>query len=503
MGGLGGLCRMHTSRLIHMMQTIRKGSQDRNLAGAAQSRCLAVASRQTIPFRGDLMKTRYSIAPLAILVAAITLHAIGAAAAQSRSASLLGDFGMSRAARTVKPTPPAAANQEPEQPTIDLSSAIQQPGETFVSVSDFHAAISQPVSQVGFMERFGGVGSSTCCDTGCCDDACCDSGCCDSPCCDSGCCDTCCDCAPCCPWWSHRTNVFGEFLYLTAADADVTHAQQQDGTGGAGTVPFGIIGRVDPDWEPGFRVGGAKCLNNCASIFVAYTHYESNAVHVLNPPVIPGGGGAVGSYLHHPAAAVTASTAPASLFYEIDFQLADVGVRGIRRACNRYAINWSLGGRFGHLEQNLGQLISFSGGGGGQINTRTNVDFDGAGLRFGLDGERRFGQRGFSIYANVNVSPMLGTVQADYTMQNVTTSVLLAQSIWKDDRFVTILDYEAGFAWTSCNGKWRLSSGFNAAHWFNAVTTDSFISGVQNNNYEDIAGALSFSGAVARVERRF
>lgn len=296
---------------------------------------------------------------------------------------------------------------------------------------------------------------------------------------------------------------FGECLYLTVSDADVNHAQQQNGLGGAGTVPFGLIGRVDPDWEPGFRVGGAIRLTDCSSLFVAYSQYESNAVSTLVPPVIPGGGGAVGAFVHHPGAAITASVGPVNATYDVDFQLGDFGLRRIWRAGSNYAVNWSLGGRYGHLEQNFQQLGVYSGGSAGQINTRTNVDFDGGGLRFGLDGERRFGCRGFSVYANVNVAPMLGTVQADYNMQNVTTATQLARATWKDDRFITTLDYEGGLAWTSRKGRVRLSAGYNVAHWFNAVTTDSFINGVRADSYADIDGGLTFTGLVARAQVGF
>ncbi|WP_145061046.1 Lpg1974 family pore-forming outer membrane protein [Adhaeretor mobilis] len=381
----------------------------------------------------------------------------------------------------------------------------RQPAPTNAQRSLQNVALAQyyPSSDCTIASDCGNCSDSGYCDmnAGGCDlGSCCDSGCCDNGCCDGGCCGSCCpsDC-----WWNHRTRVWGEFLYLQPGDADVSHAQQQNGIGGAGTVPFGTIGRVDPDFEPGFRVGADIRMSDCSSVFAAYTHYESAAVGFLDPPVIPGGGGAVGSLIHHPGAAITASVGPVLAAYDIDFQLADFGVRRLWKTGCDYAINWSLGGRYAHLEQSFVQTGIYAGGSAGRINTNSNIDFDGGGVRAGLDGEYRFGCRGFSLYGNVNVSPMIGTVQADYTMRNISTDVLLAQSVWKDDRFITTLDYEAGLAWTSKKGKVRLSAGWNAAHWFNAVTTDSFINGVQNNNYVDIDGALSFSGLSSRIEYRF
>ncbi|MEQ8208311.1 MAG: Lpg1974 family pore-forming outer membrane protein [Lacipirellulaceae bacterium] len=343
------------------------------------------------------------------------------------------------------------------------------------------------------------MNSSCGCDTGCCEP------CCDDACCDTGCCDSaCCGCIPeCCPpgakAWKHRTRVWGEFLYLQPGDADVSHAQQQNGLGGAGTVPFGTIGRVDPDFEPGFRVGADFKYSDRSSVFVSYTQYESAALGSLSP--VPGNGTL--SLIHHPGALTTASAGPLVATYDIDFQLADFGVRRLWKCGCDFAINWSLGGRYGHLEQGFYQSGIYAAGVTGQVDTISNVDFDGGGVRAGLDGEYRFGCHGFSLYGNVNVSPMIGTVQADYTMRNVTTDQLLALAVWKDDRFITTLDYEAGIAWTSAKEHFRVSAGWNSAHWFNAVTTDSFINGVQGNNYVDIDGPLSFSGLSTRVEYRF
>lgn len=312
-----------------------------------------------------------------------------------------------------------------------------------------------------------------------------------------------CCCEECLPWWAHRSSVFGDFLYLHVTDADVAHAQQQNGIGGAGTVPFGRIGTVDPDHEPGFRVGFNKALSNCSSLAASYSYYESQAIDLLVPPVIPGGGGAVGSLVHHPGAAITASVGPVNSTYDIDFQLAEIEYRSLWRSGSRYAINWSLGARYGHLEQDFSQTGIFGGGSTGTIDTFTNVDFDGGGLKFGLDGERRIGCGGFSLFGRLAVSPMSGTIQADYTMNNSTTDVLLAQAVWKDDRMITLLDYEAGISWTGPCRKWRISTGYMASYWFNAVTTAEFINTVQANSYDSVDDTIVFEGLTARVERRW
>lgn len=324
-------------------------------------------------------------------------------------------------------------------------------------------------------------------------------------------CDSCADadgCVSCCIQpsfcpWEHRTSVWGEFLYLHATGVDMAHAQQQNGLGGAGTTPFGRIGTVNPDYEPGFRVGANWALDRCSSIAVSYSYYQSSAVDSILPPTIPGGGGSVGSLVHHPGAAITGSAGPVNATYDIDFQLVDVDYRRLWYGCNRHWLNYSLGARYGHLQQDFSQAGVFSGGLGGTIDTSTQIGFDGGGLKFGLDGERIIGCRGFSLYGRTSVSPIVGQFRSAYTMRNSTANVLLANAVWKDERFVTILDYELGLAWTGPCRHWRFTTGYTAAFWFNAVTTPSFVDAVQANNYVGTDGTISFDGLTARAEYRF
>jgi hypothetical protein len=98
---------------------------------------------------------------------------------------------------------------------------------------------------------------------------------------------------------------------------------------------------------------------------------------------------------------------------------------------------------------------------------------------------------------------MVGQFSSDYSMNNTTSGIALAQANWKDDRFVTLLDMELGVAWTSYSGLWRISTGYTAAFWFNAITTGEFVDAVQASNYTNVDDTIAFDGAVTRIERRF
>lgn len=353
--------------------------------------------------------------------------------------------------------------------------------------------------------QYGGSCESGCCDTGCCDVGCCESGCCDVGCCDDGCgvcLDSCCE--PCLQPWAHRTGVFGQFLYLHATGADMHHAQQQNGTGGAGTTPFGLIGVADPDYEPGVRIGGQIACGLCSSVAMSYTFIESSAIDYLEPPSSVGGGlGTIGSLVHHPATDITSSAGPVDAQYDIKMQLADVEYKRLFRASPCGWMNYSVGARYGRLEQNFRQLGNFGGSQGGVIDTQTEIDFDGSGLKIGLDGERMLGKGRLSAYGNASMSALVGSFRGDYRLHNATSVADLAIVRWEDDRVAPMLEYELGLAWTSCSGHCRAKVGYTAMHLFNAVTTPEFVDAVQADNYVDIGDTLSFSGLTSSVEWRY
>jgi hypothetical protein len=298
-----------------------------------------------------------------------------------------------------------------------------------------------------------------------------------------------------------KHGIFGEFLFLHPTGGDIAHAQQQDGTGGAGTVPFGTIGVTDLHYEPGARVGGDWAMSNCTSIAATYTWFESNASSRVEAPVIPGGGGAVGSLVQHPGAALTASAGPVDARTVLDFQLADAEYRALLLNDKCFWLIGNVGLRWGHLEQEFGQTGIFSGSQGGNIVTQSDVDFDGGGPKFGIDGGRTIGKRGFSIYARAGVSPLAGQFRSRYSMTNTTTDITLARADWNDDRLMTLLDYEVGIAWSGPQRKWRFATGYTASYWYNAVTNSDYIGAVQTGHYGDLSDTISFDGLTARIER--
>lgn len=312
--------------------------------------------------------------------------------------------------------------------------------------------------------------------------------------CESGCADCC--CGPC---W-HRSGAFFDFLYLHASGVDVSYALPQDGinTGSpaTGTAPMGTVGVADPDYEGGARAGFTYALDCCSSLTATYTWYESDTNHgiaVASPLVIRS--------LLHPPAVVTSLEGfgnSAVARYDIDFDLFDLDYRRLYSGGKCHAVNYLIGVRYAYLNQELTMDVASTT----TSRVATDVDFEGLGFRFGVDGERHAACSGLFVYGRAIANILAGEVRADYLLQN-TAPATLVNVRWEDDRVVPILEYELGAGWQNQCGTLRFSAGYYMAAWFNTVSTGTWVQAVQNTNFVNVDDTMTFDGLTARVEVRW
>lgn len=135
-------------------------------------------------------------------------------------------------------------------------------------------------------------------------------------------CDTCSvDGSGCQQFWEHRTRLFGDFLYLTVRDSRIPYATHIDGPV-PGAAPLASTSVVDPEYQSGFRVGGAYALDPWTSISATYWAFRSEVTDSLD---LPGNIGWARSEVTHPT---TLSVANDSLFAraedETSFQIGDL-----------------------------------------------------------------------------------------------------------------------------------------------------------------------------------
>lgn len=314
-------------------------------------------------------------------------------------------------------------------------------------------------------------------------------------------CDTsaCCDLSACCCEPCHCISVFGEYLLLYPTGIDLVDAARQNGVG-AGAVPNGAAGVLNPESNGGFRAGVGFSLTPMSSLYGAYTFLETDDANTTTPT--PGGGAnTVRSLVLFPSTAAAAlGTAQLDSVYDVNFQLADVAFKTRLAGTSRDYLNMHVGGRYGHLDQDFSQTGTY--GVVGTVNVDTEIDFDGGGVLLGLDTRVGIGRHGFGLYGDLFFSSLFGEFTSDYTQTNITAAAIEAQSSFTDNRVLPILQGQLGVDWVSANGGCMFRVGHMSSYWFNAVTTGEFIEGVQGTNFLDVNDSIAFQGLAAMVEFR-
>jgi hypothetical protein len=270
-----------------------------------------------------------------------------------------------------------------------------------------------------------------------------------------------------------------------------------------GTLPSdvqtGPVGRVGFDTAPGYRIGLTHCLSDCSSIQVNYTWFQdsthdsitANGINVLVfQPGLP------------QISNVGSSSIQSTADYNIRFQQLDIDYRGLLYGTCDSAVNYFAGVRYANLEQNF-QSQQIVGAPVGLTTVRTDINFDGFGIGAGLDGMRRRSDTGVLVYGKASASFVGGEFKADYRQTQQFGPNSIAGNTLADYRIMTILQTELGLGWRSCCGRYQVTGGYQVAGWFNALTTGSYIPGVQARQYNNLQETITFDGLVARVQVQF
>lgn len=288
---------------------------------------------------------------------------------------------------------------------------------------------------------------------------------------------------------------FGDFLLLRARDAEVVYAvpARQGGTPGD-AIAMGRLGTIDHVYEPSYRVGFTSALNDCASLGVTYTRFESEPTDWISTRARY----FVRSTVAHPSTYGAGSDgrfAVAAVGLNLD--LVDLDYRGMMLCSDRHTLNYLVGARYGFLQQGFFSRYAQQGA----ETMLTDVRFDGGGIRLGLEGERYLCGGAVMIYGRGTASFVAGEFDARYLQQN--GPVDLVDAGFSAARVVPILDLELGIGWTTCGGRLRFAGGYLFSAWYNVLKTDNFIQAVQGNSFVELGDALTFDGLVVRAEYRF
>ncbi|GAB4163024.1 MAG: hypothetical protein Tsb009_39750 [Planctomycetaceae bacterium] len=274
----------------------------------------------------------------------------------------------------------------------------------------------------------------------------------------------------------------------------MNYATPVDGLG-ANSRPVGHIAVADPAYDAGFRVGGNWALDSCSSLEFVFTRWESNVEHSI---ARQGGANFIRADLTHPNLAnIAADSLNARANYDLGLQMFDLHYKALVWGGDNHFLNYVLGLRYGRLDQDFVATYSINGA----TTVDSEIDFNGFGPRFGLDGERLL-CNGIFLYGRGFLSVLMGEFDVEYIQSNVFAGQQ-AFTGFNDDRVVPVLEFELGAGWQSECGKYRISAGYYFASWFNAITTQSSITALRANNFDDIDQTITFDGLTTRFEFRF
>jgi hypothetical protein len=302
--------------------------------------------------------------------------------------------------------------------------------------------------------------------------------------------------------WSHRNRLFGEFLFLRPRDADVTYAMPVDGPvtpPGNPANPGNQVGRagiVDPDFQPAIRVGFERAWDECSGIVATFTYFESNTANAV--AATPGD--FIQSQVTHPGALNAEDNwLEGSATLDVDYKLIDVDYRWLVSSGDQHAVNLLVGARYAQLTQDFHAQFAVNG----TRDVDTRLQFEGGGLRIGLDAERYAACTGWMVYGRGNASFVAGDFRGDY-FQGSSFAATEIDTAWKAGRIVTMLDLELGVGWTGPCDRVRLRAGYLISGWLNTVRTDEWIDAVNANQMSNLGGSgMTFDGLTARAEFRF
>lgn len=306
---------------------------------------------------------------------------------------------------------------------------------------------------------------------------------------------------------TYNIRAFGEYLYLRARDVEVPYAVESNlaiPPNFNSPIQTSPIALVDQDYSSGFRAGFALCLDDRTELAVTYSWFESSADHHItrdpSRPILQ-----ILPMVSHPSTptAIT-GTVEASANAQIDFDLIDLDLRRVLAQSCQTDLFGTVGVRYGRLDQGF-EAQFFNGPTFDPLDARvmTDIDFEGIGLKLGLDGDYYATRLPVMGYMKGAVSLLAGEFNASYQQFAVGAPDPEVNTAWSAGRIVPTFDLEVGGGFYSPNGHLRATVGYCYSVWTNMVKTDDWIHGIQGNAFQNMDGAVTFDGLVLRVEGRF
>jgi Legionella pneumophila major outer membrane protein precursor len=301
--------------------------------------------------------------------------------------------------------------------------------------------------------------------------------------------------------------AYVDWLYLRPGNSDIVYAVEVTGPDPVNDSPTGPTGINQMGFASGVRVGGFFTVGDCSRLDISYTWYQTDDQNTIQAAA----GTVLDLQVAHPSRATSGvGSAMATADQDLTMQLVDLDYQDLINQSSYGSLGYRIGVRYGRLEQGfMAQQDIFAGA--GLTTVASDIDYDGVGIRMGLDYERLAASSGFLLYAKGTASFLAGELKADYRQTNQFGGSAVIGNSLQDYRILSILDAEAGIGWQDCSGRYRVTAGYIFSGWFNALTNGAYIEAVQTatngvqrpGTYNDVAETFTLSGLTVRGEFRF
>jgi len=267
---------------------------------------------------------------------------------------------------------------------------------------------------------------------------------------DGNCCPpSCCDNNNCCgDFW-----VEADALWFKADEDGLNYGSRITTTAIPGSTTHDIRTRsVDPKWEAGFRIGvGYNLPCDCWDIAVYWTrfHHKNSRHHHFTPSTTdsfaPAFGPVAGDF------AVAISNARAHWKLHVDLLDVELGRDFCCSPC--FTLRPFIGVRAAWIKQDFRPHYFFTDATGVETSlsdVRLKSDFDGAGIRGGLDSEWKFGC-GFSIYGCAAANVLYGEQRTHFdSTSSLLTGTAIEHQRHNYKRCMAITDAAIGLRYKTC-----------------------------------------------------
>ncbi len=167
-------------------------------------------------------------------------------------------------------------------------------------------------------------------------------------------------------------------------------------------------------------------------------------------------------------------------------------------SCPAWDLKWSAGVRFADVEWDRRATSTTTNTGQPNRSNSTQLDFEGIGPRWGLEGRRYIGKQGrFSLFAKGDISLLLGDVSIESNVNNTQLA------FYDSTQLIPVLDIIVGGSMYLGNHV-TLTSGYLFSAWQDLGMRDTFPILEQDTGLTfDDANILGFDGYFARAEFSF